>query len=136
LLPLRELRIHQRLQLMAMAATLPVSERSCPRDALWDHCRNNLGIARLLVQEGRPAYLVGTACQMAVESAVRTALEHRGLVFDGDLHRALERLAAPTELAEVAGWTGSATRLAAAERAVGWVASWLRREAPERGWGF
>ncbi len=33
-----------------MALSLPLIEITSRRDAFWEHCRNNLGIARLLVQ--------------------------------------------------------------------------------------
>ncbi len=106
------------------------------RDALWDDCRNNLGVARLLVQEQRPLAMVATACRMAVETSCRAALDQAGHRFDGDVERALMRLAAPRDL-----WDGdepgsAAERLAAAERVVAWVARYLRSEAPERSWGY
>jgi len=104
------------------------------RDSLWEDCRNSLGIARLLVQERRPEELVATACRMAVESACRAALDHRGIVYDGDLQGTLGRLGAPLDLG-VGGLRGT-QRLAEAERAVGWVATRLRSEAPERTWGY
>jgi len=120
-----------------MVATLPAARAATGRDLLWEHCRNNLGIARLLVHEGRPDYLVATACRMAVETAVRAALEQSRQSFDGDLRRSLEGLSAPPDLA-----VGDEQdlirpeRLAATERAVGWIAAWLRRRAPERTWGY
>jgi len=106
------------------------------RDRAWSHCRNAIGIARLLVHEGRPAELVGTACQMAVEAACRAALHHTGLRYDGDVERSLQLLAAPLDL--LAGFEDGApaTRLAACERAVGFLADYLRSEAPERSWRF
>jgi hypothetical protein len=106
------------------------------RDSLWEHCRNNLGIARLLVQEGRPEALLATACRGAVENAYRAALEHVGAPFDGDLRRALEHLSAPAEFGARVERSRGAERLDAAEQAVAWVARYLRAEAPERGWGF
>jgi hypothetical protein len=106
------------------------------RDALWQHCRNNLGIARLLVHEGRPEALVATACLMAAEMACRTALEHTGYPFDGDVGRALDRLAAPPELRRALFFGDPRERLVAAEGAVAWVASYLRSESPERSWGY
>lgn len=105
------------------------------RDALWEDCRNSLGIARLLFQEGRPDELVLTACRMAVECACRAALDQRGIRYDGDLPGALGRLGAPLGLGAF-GAVGGAPRLSEAERAVGWVADRLRREAPERTWGY
>jgi hypothetical protein len=105
------------------------------RERLWDHCKNGIGIARLLVREGRPEALVATACVMAVEAATRTALEQAGLPFEGDVLRALGDLSAPVDL-----WPGesgpAAERLAAAERTIGWLAGYLRSEAPERSWGY
>lgn len=103
---------------------------------MWEHCRNAMGIARLLVHEGRPAALVDTACRMAVEAACRAALEHAGFEFDGDLERGLDRLSAPHDL--LAGLQGGSPveRLAACERAVGFLASYLRSERPERSWTF
>jgi len=107
------------------------------RDAHWMHCRNSLGIARLLVQEGRPRALVRTSCLMAVESACRAALDQGGLRFDGDLRRAMACLAAPRDLWSGAGAdTPGAELLSEAERTVEWIAAYLRGEAPERSWGF
>jgi len=106
------------------------------RDELWERCRNSLGIARLLVQERRPQALVITSCALAAELACRAALEQAGLDFNGDLGRGLARLGAPEGLYG-AGHAGSgAEYLAAAEQAVAWVAGRLRREAPERPWGY
>jgi hypothetical protein len=106
------------------------------REALWEHCRNNLGIARLLVHEGRPEPLVATACVMAVESACRAGLEHAGLPFDGDLDRALDRLSVPPELyARLLAGSGGG-RLAAAECVVASVACYLRNQVPERSWRY
>jgi len=100
--------------------------RETLRDALWEHCRNSLGTARLLYHEGRPEPLVATACLMAVEMACRAALTQAGLSFEGDLAQSLRRLQE----------SGRASRrLAAAERAVAWVAGYMRREAPDRSWG-
>ncbi len=118
-----------------IAAPLPGAPVAAQRDALWEHCRNNLGIARLLVHEARPRPLVDTACAMAVETACRAALEQAGLRFDGDVDRALVRLGAPRTFAAGDGAAEGAVRLAAAERVVRWVADYLRREAPERSWG-
>jgi hypothetical protein len=105
------------------------------RDMLWEDCKNSLGIARLLVQERRPEELVATACRMAVESACRAALDQRGIRYDGDLGETLGRLGAPLDLGAVDTFRG-AQRLTEAERAVAWFAERLRREAPERTWGF
>ncbi len=48
--------------------------------SLWEHCRNNLGIARLLVHEGRPRVLVETACRIcaAHTQAVFIPTRHPG----------------------------------------------------------
>lgn len=107
-----------------------------PRDRAWGHCRNALGIARLLVHEGRPVELVGTACQMAVEAACRAALHHTGLRYDGDVERSLQLLAAPHDLLAGFDEGAPAARLAACERALGFLADYLRSEAPERSWRF
>ena len=109
--------------------------REALRDALWDHSRNSLGTARLLHQEGRPEPLVATACLMAVETACRAALAQAGLPFEGSLEQSLRRLSAPSDIWELQESGRAARRLAAAERAVAWVAGYLRREAPHRSWG-
>ncbi len=122
----------------SLLAALTTASRVPPvaRDVLWDHCRNSLGTARLLVHEGRPEPLLATACHMAVEAACRAALEQASLRYDGDVGWGLARLAAPRDLlAPVGGLTGGA-RLAAAERVVAWLAAYLRHEAPERSWGY
>ncbi len=106
------------------------------RDRLWEHSRNALGIARLLVREGRPEPLVDTACHTAVEAAGRAALEQAGMRFDGDADRALRRLAAPRELLQALSGGSTAERLAACERVIAWIAAYLRSEAPERSWGY
>jgi hypothetical protein len=106
------------------------------RDVLWQHCRNNLGIARLLAREGRPEAMVATACLMAAEMACRTALEHAGFPFDGDVGRALDRLSAPAEVRRSLFFGSAPERLASAERAVAWVAGYLRSELPDRSWGY
>ena len=103
---------------------------------LWDLCRNSLGIARLLHHEGRAEELVATACRLAVETACRTALEETGLGYDGDLEVALARLGAPRDVWELQQAGPASRRLAAAERAVAWFASYLRHAAPGRSWGF
>lgn len=107
------------------------------RDRLWTDCRNSLGIARLLVSEARPAGLAATACRLAVENACRTALEHLGLPYDGDLGRALHALKVDAEWAASAQ-SGAADRslLQAAERTVGSIAAFLRDAEPTRTWGF
>jgi hypothetical protein len=106
-----------------------------PRDALWEHARNSLGIARLLVQEGRSVRLVSTACAMTIETACRAALEQAGLGFDGDVEAALVRLGAPRSL-RLRADGAPRDLVAAAEGVLGWIASYLRREAPEHSWGF
>jgi hypothetical protein len=141
LLPLRELRHHQRVlvsEALALASHLsaqPIAAApGCGR--MWEHCRNALGIARLLVHEDRPVALVDTACRMAVESACRAALDLAGFEFDGDLERGLDRLSAPHDLLAGLAAERPALRLAACERAVGFIAGYLRSEAPERSWSF
>jgi hypothetical protein len=109
---------------------------SLPRDVFWEHCRNNLGIARLLVHEGRPEALVATACWMAVESACRAALEQARLPYDGDLESSLQQLAAPPDIWELQQAGPPVRRLAGAERAVAWMASYLKRVTPDRTWGY
>jgi hypothetical protein len=102
----------------------------------WMHSRNALGIARLLVHEGRPEELVGTACRMSVEAACRVALEHAGFPYDGDLARGLRRLSAPKDLLEGLDDGPPAARLAACERALGFLSAYLRSESPGRSWAF
>jgi hypothetical protein len=109
--------------------------RAAARDALWEHCRNSLGTARLLHQEGRPETLVATACLMAVEMACRAALAQAGLLFEGNLEQSLRLLSAPSDIWELQETGRASKRLAAAERAVAWVAGYLRREVPDRSWG-
>lgn len=104
--------------------------------ALWEHSRNSLGIARLLVSEARPEALVATACRAAVENACRAALEHCGAPFDGDLQRAFVALSGPSELLDAVESTRGLARVSAAERLVAWIARFLRAEAPDRAWGF
>ena len=106
------------------------------RDTLWEHARNSLGIARLLVHEGRPEALVATACHSALEHAIRAALEHAGAPYDGDPAHAAGSLSVPEELLPAVDGARGACRLAATERAIEWVAGYLRAEAPERSWGF
>jgi hypothetical protein len=113
-------------------ATLSSPNAVVLRDALWEHCRNGLGIARLLTREARPEAFVASACHLAVESACRAALAHAGLPYDGDVEHALRRLAAPRDL-----WPGGLDdRLRSAEHVVAWVANYLRGVAPERSWGY
>lgn len=118
------------------ASEAPTVVASLARDVFWEHCRNSLGIARLLVHEGRPEALVATACWMAVESACRAALEQARLPYDGDLESSLQQLAAPPDIWELQQAGLPARRLAGAERAVAWMASYLKRVAPDRTWGY
>ncbi|HKC13402.1 MAG TPA: hypothetical protein VKI41_15350 [Vicinamibacteria bacterium] len=118
------------------ARSLPVFAADPPRDALWEHCRNNLGIARLLLHEGRPGPLVATACRMAVESACRAALAQAGLPFDGNAERGFARLAAPRGLWDETRPESTAACLDRAEAVVAWTARYLRHEAPEHSWGY
>jgi len=120
----------------ATTAAAPFPAVTTVRDDLWDHCRNSLGIARLLYQEGRPEPLVATACRMAVETACRAALEQIDVPFDGDLELALARLGAPRDVWELQQTGPAGRRLAAAERAVAWFAAYLRHVVPGRAWGF
>jgi len=106
------------------------------RELHWERCRNSLGIARLLVSEGRPDALAATACRMAAEAACRSALEHAGFPFDGDLARGLNRLSAPPELWLELSAAPAIHRLGAAERVVAWIAGYLRSQAPDRSWGY
>jgi hypothetical protein len=116
--------------------TLPQTPPALNRDSLWQLCRNSLSIARLLHHEGRPDALVGTACLLAVESACRAALAQAGLFYDGDVRRGFSRLAAPRDLWEPVAAVSGGERLLAAERAVAWIAGYLRSEAPEHAWGY
>jgi hypothetical protein len=118
---------------MALSA-LPFRRDDRGPDELWDHCRNSLGIARLLHHEGRPEPLVATACRLAVETACRAALEQVGVDYDGDLERSLALLGAPPDVWELQQGGPAARRLAAAERGVAWFASYLRHAAPGRSW--
>src|SRR4030095_2613278 len=92
------------------------------RDAYWEHCRNSLGIARLLVHEGRPRALVLTSCLMAVESDGRDPRDQSVRRVDGTLRRALTRLAAPRDLWGGAAEEDSAAQiLAGAEATIAWM---------------
>jgi hypothetical protein len=79
--------------------------------------------------------MIDTACGAAVEAACRAALAQAGLFYDGDVHRSLTRLAAPRDLWEPEQIESGAATLAAAERALAWIAGYLRSEAPEHSWG-
>jgi len=67
-------------------------------EALWQHSRNSVGIARLLFHERRPIDLVDTACCAAMEYACRgSAVRRRTAVYRrrGTLARALGCPAGP-----------------------------------------
>ena len=98
---------------------------------MWRRCRESLGIARLLVNERRPAPFVETACQLAVENGCRAALALTGQSFDGDVRSALHSLNAPEELLAAPG-----VDLAHTERAVEWLAGRLKNQVPDRAWGY
>jgi hypothetical protein len=116
-------------------ASLPAATPG-QRDLSWEHCRNSLGIARLLVHEGRPERLISTACLMAVENACRAALDEGGCGYDGNLRRGLGVLQAPQGLLAGLDFGAGRDRLAATERAVGWLAGYLKERVPDRSWGF
>ena len=105
-------------------------------DLLWEDCRNSLGIARLLLREGRPEPLVSTACRMALENACRAALQQAGLPFEGDVAGALDRLGLIAEPLAFGAGGAPGHRLSATEQAVAHVSAFLRRMAPERSWGY
>lgn len=104
--------------------------------ALWEHARNCLGIARLLVQEGRPDAFAATASRAALEYACRAALSQAGTDYDGDLERAFRWLSLPEDLRSGAESSQGPGRIQAVERTLAWLASYLRSEAPDRAWGF
>jgi hypothetical protein len=116
-------------------ASLPAATGAA-RNLMWEHCRDSLGIARLLVQEGRPERLISTACLMAVESACRAALEELGAGYDGNLRRGLAVLHAPQGLLAGLDFGAGRERLAATERAVAWLAVYLKERIPDRSWGY
>jgi hypothetical protein len=137
-LPLRELRQHERLQLRSLPLTsigVP-SPATAGRSLVWEHCRNALGIARLLVQEHRSGDLVETACHLAVDCACRVAADEADLVYDGDPGRALQALAAPRALWPIPAGADARERLRATERIVVWIATFLKSEAPHYSWGL
>jgi hypothetical protein len=103
---------------------------------LWEECRNNLGIARLLVNERRPEPMVATACRMAVETACRAALEQEGLSWSGDVDAALDRLRIHRGAPEAQEIATPRSLLLRAEETVALIAAWLRRHEPARTWGF
>ena len=120
---------------MALNA-IPLRSNLTGSEELWEHCRNALGIARLLHHENRPEPLVATACRLAVETACRAALEQIGADYDGDLEMSLARLGAPRDVWELQQTGPAARRLASAERAVAWFATFLRHTAPSRRWAY
>ncbi len=105
---------------------------------LWQHCRNSVGIARLLLHERRPPDLLDTACRAALEYACRAALGAASRPFSGDLFHGLETLQVPAELLGELSADGvaAARRVAATERLVAWVSGELRRSSPERAWHY
>jgi hypothetical protein len=116
---------------------LPVlSPTAADRNLVWERCRNALGIARLLVQEYRSAELVDTACHLAVDCACRVAMEEADLVYDGDPGHALASLKAPRSLWPLPAEGEARARLRATERVVGWLATFLKSEAPHHSWGL
>jgi hypothetical protein len=115
-----------------VAAARPVAP-TAPLE-LWEECRNNLGIARLLVNERRPEHLVATACRMAVETACRAALDYAGMPWAGDVDHALDRLRVHRVPAE--DLPSPRSYLLAAEETVALIAAWMRRQEPGRTWGF
>ena len=112
------------------------SPPAADRNLVWEHCRNALGIARLLVQEHRSSDLVDTACHLAVDCACRVAMDEAGLVYDGDPGRALPSLAAPRALWPLPADQDTRSRLRATERVVVWIATFLKSEAPHHTWGM
>jgi hypothetical protein len=116
----------------------PALARSIDPEALWQHSRNSVGIARLLLHERRPVGLLDTACRAAMEYACRAALHAAGQAFSGDVARSLECLAAPQELVgEVSELReGAAAHLAATERVLAWAAGQLQRACPDRAWRY
>jgi hypothetical protein len=137
-LSLRELRQHERLQLKELSLTsigVP-SPLLAGRNLIWEHCRNALGIARLLVQENRSDDLADTACHLAVDCACRVAMDEADLVYDGDPGRALLALAAPRALWPIPAEADARERLRATERIVVWVATFMKSEAPHYSWGL
>ena len=121
---------------MSLASFPPVLP-ALGRDSLWQHARNSLSIARLLLQDGRP------------ERSHRHRLRHRGRsrmprgARPGWPLLRRRRVSAPWLAWPRRASSGSPTRLgpgpptlAAAEHALAWIAGYLRSEAPERSWGF
>ncbi len=137
---MRELRHH--FGLLLSPVSFQIAAPPAPRppaaelDRDWAHGRNALGIARLLVHEGRSSELVGTACRMALEAASRAALTRAGFPYDGDLERSLLRLSAPGDLLAGLDQAEPRARLAACERALAFLSNYLRSVSPERSWAF
>ncbi|HET8645617.1 MAG TPA: hypothetical protein VFO85_09030 [Vicinamibacteria bacterium] len=116
----------------ALGAGAVAASQEVRRQVLWEHCRNSLGIARLLVREGRSSGLIYTACHVAVEMACRAALSVSGEpAVVAEVQAVL-----PADLRPPEGDFAASERLAAAERAVGWVADYLRSAIPGPSWGF
>jgi hypothetical protein len=116
----------------------PTDETRVDPSVLWQHCRNSVGIARLLLHERRPADLLDTACRAALEYGCRAALGAARRPFSGDLLHGLESLQVPRDLLLELSTdeTEAARRLAATERLVAWMSAELKREAPERHWRY
>lgn len=123
------------LEAAGAIAPFPAADPS-QRDSCWETCRNSLAIARLLAHERRSEAYVATASAIAVESACRAALAQTGLGYDGDVRKALERLAVPPEMLVAEPEVAGLARVAAAERVVGWLSEFLRSAAPERAWSY
>jgi hypothetical protein len=121
-----------------MDAPQPALVRMIDPEGLWQHSRNSVGIARLLLHERRPVGLLDTACRAAMEYACRAALRAAGRPFSGDVARSLECLAAPQELVgEVSELRDdAAAHLAATERVLAWAAGQLQRAYPGRTWRY
>jgi hypothetical protein len=73
---------------------------------------------------------------MALEAACRAASERAGRPFDGDVERSLGRLSAPVDLLAGLEAAEPPARLAACERAFGFLSAYLRSESPEKSWAF
>jgi hypothetical protein len=107
------------------------------RHATWEHARNSLGIARLLVHEKRCESLIDTACRMAVECACRAALDATGRPFEGNMPLAAAHLGMPEDFwRELDRAAIGRARLDATERFMAWTAGYLRHEAPHMTWVY
>ena len=71
----------------------------------------------------------------AVENAFRACL-HDGREWNGDMNGTLRALGAPPQVEIPVGPLAGPECLEATERVVGWLASYLRSEAPGRSWGY